>query len=139
MFTLTYSELDNQNFMGGLRHLAQERLALPISYNVIKIIAAIETELKVATKMYQDIIKRHADLNEKGEVAFKDNVPGRFVIAEEKKPAFDAELAEWRKIEFKVERHKLPMEALTSASITPVMLAAIMLVVDEPTGSAVEA
>lgn len=131
MFTLTYRDLNNPNFIAGIRQLGQEKLPLPVSYNLIKIIGRVEKEIKVASELYQKVLKNHAELNEKGEIVFKDNVPGQYIIPEAKQEAFHAELKEWEKISFEVDRHKLPMHALTGAALAPVILEAIMPVIDE--------
>jgi len=136
MFNLTYTELNNSLFMGGLKHLSQESLPMPVSYNLLKIINAVEAEMKVASSLYQNILMSHAELDAQGKLVFKDGVQGQFIIPEDKRETFNEKMNEWHKISFKIERNQLSMNMLTKSTISTQMLSAVMPVIEDDIGPA---
>lgn len=96
-----------------------------VAYNVGRIKTLIQQETKAAVHDYNELIKSYTKI--------KDD--GSWEVPEEKREAWEKDVAEFMAEKIKVNRHKIRLEDLHDVSLTPNCLAALEPLVDEPNGA----
>jgi len=120
MFKLKYENFQNPMFQRSLAKLANfPGYASPkVSYGVAKIVKKITEEQKTFEKLYTDILKQHAEMDENGNI--KDDGKGVAVWkSEELKKQFEGKMKEFLDIEFEVPYGRLTLADLGDLKLTP--------------------
>lgn len=114
MFKLSYETLNNSEFTMALEKLANvETFNVKAAYNVGKIRDKVKAELNEAHPLFMKLIKKHAVLDENGEVL---QAPGRgYEIRKEAQADFDKEWDEFMSIEVEIPRHKVTLSDIEAA------------------------
>lgn len=127
MINITYKDLDNPAFQSALRKI----LAFPgfknfaLAFNGGKIATICEQHWKDKTRAFMQIAKKYAVLDESGEFVCHEDMPGTFIVPEEKAAAFEAESAAFGEREIEIDRPKFKPADLTEVGLTAQECAAI--------------
>lgn len=124
-YTLKYEFLNNHNFVGALKKLQNiSGLHIRTAYLIGKLNQHLDNELAEGRKLFQGIIKKYADLDEKGNPIVQD---GQFVIAKDKQESFGKEVADLMSVEIEVPFTKFTFDDLakSQAGLTPQDLMAL--------------
>lgn len=123
MIKLTYAHLNNTPIEQVLNKLATcSKLDVRTAYQISKHIYHLQKEIKHARQVFTDMLKKHADLDEKG--GFK-KLPESDGIVFADKAAYDADLSKFLEIEFEYDRRLLALEELAGAELSPQELMAL--------------
>lgn len=91
MIKITYDDLKRTPLLAALRRLAEAPLRGKDAYNVAKILKHVEAEVPTYVKLWENIMKEHAELDEKGEIKTVNDPqmgPNSFTVPEEKQASF---------------------------------------------------
>jgi hypothetical protein len=121
MFKLTYENLQNPMFARSLGKLASfPGYASPkVAYGIAKIVKKVNDERQTFEKLYNDMLKLHAEVDEKtGDV--KDNGQGIAVWkSDEEKKKFETKMKEFVAIEFEVPNNRLTLQDIGDVKLSP--------------------
>lgn len=130
MITLTYETLNNGRFVKTLRKLSTlHGLDQRTAFRIGKIHQAVEKELKLAQNQFSRVIEKYAERDENGEMVPRKEgdreVPGSYVIPEDKTEAFEKEFDEYLKNEFVIQQFRVGLSDLKPVSLTAADLMAL--------------
>jgi hypothetical protein len=96
-----------------------------VAYNVAKVIRRFDAESTIAQELFLKLVKQYAVLDEKGNIKSPEDKPGTYEIPDEK-------VADWKKakedfddVEFELDCHKIRLEQLGNAPLSPIDLNAL--------------
>ena len=137
-FKLTYKELNDRNFMGAMEELSAIPLAVKPSYNISKILRLLKNQMKEGQDTYMAILKKHVELDEKGNIIpqmlpEKKNekgevtqtaqpLPGTYAVKEGQNDAFKKEVEDFLSIDFEIPCNKIQLMDLQDTKIKPAIL-----------------
>lgn len=132
MITLSYKNLRDPQFTNAFYKLALfNAFPTKVSIKVAKLKKAIDAESELAQTEFEKIVKRHAKLDEKGNLLpIKDTV-GTFEIKEEEMDNWKKSLDEYNSVPFHVEQNPLLYSDLEGVSITPIDIIALEVILTE--------
>lgn len=100
------------------------------SYNVGKIVKECENQWKDVRAEHDKILRKHAEVDEQGNLV-KDEESGLpFKLIEEKKADYEKAVMELMDIEFKVERHPIKVEDMGKIKLSAAELEALEPMID---------
>jgi hypothetical protein len=128
MIKLKYADLNNSPIEQVLHKLDNcMKLDIRTAFMVAKFARLLRTEIANAREIFTKMLKKHCKLDEKGNfVKGEDNAP---VFVD--KDAYNAELAEFLKIEFSLPMAALKLDVLERCELSPSELSAIMPLIEE--------
>lgn len=136
MLTITTGELRDNYFMSGMRKLAHYNFKKPRdSYNVAKLFKSFSAALELSQKPFVDMAKRHAILDDKGEIATPPNSPdGAFKIRDEAAAGWAEALREFNAMPVELTGSRVSLVDCVAAGLNPAELSrmdALVLVLEE--------
>lgn len=137
MVTVKYSVMRVHAFNTGLSKLLNYPRFMPaVALSIVRLIEKVDKERDVAQKVYEGIVKKHAKLDEKGEVIPKDGDPNSFIVRDDSsQEALDKEVQEMGEQSFSVEMRPIALAALEGVGLTPNELMYLAPIIDEnPSG-----
>lgn len=119
MFKLSYKELRDGNFNRAFGQLANYGgLSTKTAINIAKIKKALDAEVEIAQKVFIDLLKKFAELDEAGEIKPHNGVPNTYNVPEERQPEFVIAMKEFEQMEFEVDRTKVTYRELDGAKMS---------------------
>lgn len=131
---LTMKDLNKGGFFEALGKLYHADLSPKTAYRVKRIGDKVESELKNGRLLHQNLVKKYAEKDEKGEVKLTDGRPGTFTIPDAQKEAFQKEQAELFDIAFMLKWDKLYLEELAETKLSASDLAVLSPLIVDPDG-----
>jgi hypothetical protein len=127
MIKLKYNDINNTEFMEGMRTLVRVSLPVKSAYTASKVFSRVEKELKTAGDLYAKVLKEHCELDEKGELKAQmmkqDDkeipIPNSFIVKAGSEPALEKALEAFFNLEFEVPFDKIPLSDLEKACQDP--------------------
>jgi hypothetical protein len=102
---LTYEIYRNVAFQRATSKLRAFGFDQKTSYHVMRIVKAIAAQEKTAQEQFLEVVKRHAELDEKGEIKPTDpSRPGSFKVRDGAEEAFHKDAAAWEATEFTCDK-----------------------------------
>lgn len=129
---IQYDFMRRATFNSGLSKLMSfPRFSPRVALSIARVIERVEKEREVAQKLYDGVLKKHAVLDEKGEVKPKEGQPNSFEIAEHSsQEAFNKEIEEMGKETFSVEMSPILIDKLDGVGLSANEIAALEPILD---------
>lgn len=122
---ILYKSLNDPSLAEAFGKLGNTPMKPKPAYNISKIQNKLDSELKSLQKLYRDLVKRHAVLDEKGNIV-EPQGPGSYKLKEESVEAFKKEQEELFGLFFEIEKiHPLKLVDLEGANLTPYEITAL--------------
>lgn len=127
MIKLTFGDLNQNMMMHTLHKLGATSFSnIKTAYHIGRILDKIEAEVKHGRKFMNELIQSVTEKDEKGFVKLREpRDPASFTILEEKKEEFEKKQADFMAIEITIPKHKLRLDDLAEAKLTPSELMSI--------------
>lgn len=146
MITLKYETINTPAFSTAIKRLMNcNSLPVKAAYTVAKIASKLEQEVKTASKLYTDLLKKHCELTAEGNLApqmqtMKDAegkeishpIPGSFVPKEGHMDSLEAEIKEFMAIPFTLDYMPLSLDDLAGAKLSPQDLIDLETIINQP-------
>lgn len=138
MITLKYSKLRDPNFQHALYKLTNYAgFPTKACIAIAKLKKCIDSESVIAQEQFMMLLKKYAELDEKGNFVPKDNKPDTFVIIESKNEEWQKELKDFADYSFNIEVSKLALENVQEAKLSAQDYLALEEIFEEPVVDAV--
>lgn len=124
---VTYKDLNDANLNAAMTRLGNAALPPKVAYNISKIQYKLDQELKILRKLFLDLVKKHAELDDKGKVK-EPQGPGSFQVRKEALELWQKEYEELMGIEFDLDAKKcrpISFKELGDVKVTPYEIAAL--------------
>lgn len=127
MINLTFKHLNDGEFNRSLLRLSKEQgfSNFNASYNVAKLVRKLGKELKTAQEMHSNIVKKYANMDEKGGFIRPEGGHLPYEIKAENQKPYNEELEQFMKTEVKVEVPPLTVEDLGTITLSPAEINAL--------------
>lgn len=126
MITVHYKSLRSEEFDSALRKLyAYSAFPTSLSYNVGKLKKKLDSEIGKAQSSFIELLKKYADLDDKGNFIPSNGEPGTFHVPEEKKDAWMKARDTFEEMSVNILHPKMRLHELDGVKLTPVEIVAI--------------
>ena len=131
MFKLKYSDMKSREFIMALGKCMQNTnyKSTTIAYNVAKIGRKFDQETKICQELYLKVIKAHAKLDEKGNIAPRVEggkpVPNTYEISDDKVEAWKKACEDFDNTLIEIPCNKINLSDLENAGMSPADLVAL--------------
>lgn len=125
MITLTYALLQDPQFGRAFSKLAtfSGYKSMKTVHNLAQIGKKVNEEFRLLGKLHLDLVKRHAELDEKGELIPRSpGEPNTYKIRDEVKEEWLTAIKDFNAIEVKIDRPFLTLDELVGVPLSPVEL-----------------
>jgi hypothetical protein len=125
--TLKYKHINTPSFVEALAKLGRyDRLKdFKLAYNIAKIIRRFDAESTIAQELFVKLVRQHCKLDENGLIIPADGKPGSFEILEGKETEWVQARKDFDEMEFELDCHKIRVEQLDGAPLSPMELVAL--------------
>jgi hypothetical protein len=139
MITMTYSQINNQQFLSAVSHLCNAKLPTKVAYQVKKIADEVMRARKtIANEYMETIVKPYSEKNPDGSIKFETDSngvpdPSMIMISDDKKKDFEIRVDGFGEKELKIDRDKIFLESLSNIDVSATMLSALEPIITEMT------
>lgn len=139
MLKVTYENLRDHAFARGMSKLANyPGFKNPqVSYNVAKINKRFLDEAALADELFGKLVKPYAVLDDKGNIAPANGVPGTFQVRDEAVEEWKGKLKEFLSMVIEIDRSRISLTDIAECGLTPLELGALEPVLAEPVAASV--
>ncbi len=133
---LTYKLINNGAFVSAIGKIAKfegwtdQRSA----YNAAKFFRRFKQEMETAQELYVKLVKRHAKVDEKGNLISPEDKPGQFEILDQNAEAWIKAREDFESVSFEIDCHPIPLEKLQGAELSAIDLDVIEPLLDLSVG-----
>lgn len=122
-----YKDLKALDLIAALKKLANYGgfKSIRVTKDIGKIVSKWDREQKEAQELFVKLLKKFAELDEKGNVKPNLEANAPFIIPEEKADEFQKQMDEFDLIEFQIVASPIPLVMLEGVGLTPIDLEAL--------------